>query len=215
MGTIVSRRWLGAAVGALLGAALVHPAPVVAGTIGFRVTASVTTSRGSRDGRLTNTGDEAAQRHAGLVLGDGGRAASGSVVQPNAPRNWDPVQAKTCDGSYVAVTRLQYEDAAYPSVLTCRLTSARRRARQRRLALSVWRRAAPRKFALKIPSRAAASTRCALSRRERRSPENRRRGRWPACGDHCACATETLAATTGLVLMTSLDETPRKPMVRA
>lgn len=117
--TIVSRRSLGAALGALICAAL-PSSPVLAGTIGFRVTATITTGSGvNATVELTNTGDEAAHNVTPIVvLGD--RDASGDLVErlpPNSPKKWEiPVQdAELPTGSYVAVTRIQYEDAnGYP-----------------------------------------------------------------------------------------------------
>jgi hypothetical protein len=120
MRTIVSRRWLGAAVGALLGAAFLPTPLAVAGSIGFRVTASITTGPGVRATiELTNTGDEAAHNVTPIVV-LGNRDASGERIEqmpPNAPRTWEVAvqEEDLATGSYVAVTRIQYEDAnGYP-----------------------------------------------------------------------------------------------------
>jgi hypothetical protein len=99
---------------------LATPPDAAAGTIGFRVTASVTTGPGVVvKVELTNTGDEAAHAVAPTVL-VGDRSATGepiSRLSPGQPKQWTlDVQSEDLDsGSYVAVTRVAYEDAnGYP-----------------------------------------------------------------------------------------------------
>jgi hypothetical protein len=121
---LVSRRVRSAALGAILGVGMMPPL-ALAGSIGFRVTTGISTGPGVRATvEMTNTGDEAAFGVTPvLLLGDhevsGERSAQ---MLPNAPRKWEiPVVSEDLPGgSYVAVTRVQYEDAnGYPfEVLT-------------------------------------------------------------------------------------------------
>lgn len=110
----------GTVLAALLGAALFLPSSAVAGTIGFRVKVTVTTGPGVHtEVELTNIGDEAAHNVTPVVvLGD--REASGEQVarvNPKNPQTWaiDVQDDDLATGSYIAVTRILYEDAnGYP-----------------------------------------------------------------------------------------------------
>ncbi len=91
-----------------------------AGTIGFKISTSVTTGNGVRVALdLTNTGDEAANAVVPMaMLGD--RTVRASEIRQIAPQTSEKIEiavqdADLGDGSYVLVTRVQYEDAnGYP-----------------------------------------------------------------------------------------------------
>jgi outer membrane protein assembly factor BamD (BamD/ComL family) len=101
-------------------AVLATACDVDAGTIGFRVNAAVTTGSGVRvTVELSNTGDEAAVAVVPTVVLGALEVAGASApkLQPGSTQKWDiEVQREDLSpGSYVAVTKVAYEDAnGYP-----------------------------------------------------------------------------------------------------
>lgn len=230
----VSRRLGGAVLGFVLGAALL-PAQALAGTIGFSVTTRVTTGPGVHATvDIKNTGDEAAFGVTPvLLLGD--REASGErteQMQPNAPRKWEipVVNEDLASGSYVAVTRVQYEDAnGYPfEVLAATPFDVGTKRRQAaggslvvpHLALGA---SAEGKFSLKIPQSRGrkyevrfVAPRGSTITPERQTVEVDQSGiaTLPVRVRNSGILAGNQAAT--FVLVTSLDETPvQTDMVRA
>ena len=95
-------------------------APAYAGTIGFRITASVTTGPGVRVAiDVTNTGDEAAADVVPVAILEDRSAEAPAVRQiaPGATQKFDILVQENDlgPGSYVLVNKISYEDAnGYP-----------------------------------------------------------------------------------------------------